>query len=52
MLYKAANFWIMIIKSYYAKQMFETAWNKTILDNSEEGDEAESSNESKAKGLE
>ena len=51
MSYEAANFQIMIIKSYYVKQTFEIAWNKAILDNSEKGDEAKSSNESRAKEL-
>ena len=50
--YGATNFRIMIVKSYYAKQTLETAWNKTILDNNEERDEAESSNKSRAKELE
>ena len=50
--YGAANFRITIIKPYHAKQTLKTARNKAILDNSEEGDEAKSNNESKAKELE
>ena len=50
--YGTANFQIMIVKSYYTKQTLKIVRNKTVLDNSEEGDEAESSNESKAGGLE
>ena len=52
MLYKAANFRIMIVKSYYIKQMLKIVWNKIILDNNEEEDEAESNNKSRARELE
>ena len=51
MLYKAANFWIMIIKSYYAKQMLKIIWNKTILNNNKKEDKAKSSNKNKIKRL-
>ena len=51
MLYGVVNFQIIIVKFYYIKQMFKIAWNKIILNNSEEGDEAESSNKSKAEEL-
>ena len=50
--YRAANFRITIVKLYYAKQTLETTRNEAVLDNGEKGDEAESSNESKAEGLE
>ncbi len=52
MSYETANFQTTIVKSYHAKQTLKTAWNKAILDNNEEGDEAKSGNESRAGGSE
>ena len=52
MLYRAANFRITVVKPYYIKQTLETTRNEAILDNGEEGDEAESGNKSRAGGLE
>ena len=52
MLYGAANFRTTVVKSYYTEQTLETARNEAVLDNGEEGDEAESGNKSRAGGSE
>ena len=52
MLYGAINFRIIVVKPYYAEQTLETARNETVLNNGEEGDEAEFGNKSKAGGSE
>ena len=50
--YGAANFRTTVVKPYHAEQTLETARNEAVLDNGEEGDEAESGNESRAGGSE
>ena len=50
MLYKAANFRITVVKLYYTEQTLEITRNEAVLNNGEEGDEAESGNKSKAEG--